>query len=146
MPIIKLLVTLDIKSLNLNLNELIGFVEVIKRYLLSCIAKFQDLYNLGVRKFALLNDDFPSGSHDQVVTFINRLQTEFIEPKGCDNLIYCMDGYYGNGNQAELAAMRNLDSSVELFWTGAGVNAPITQTTVDYVRDKTNHDSITAEL
>lgn len=118
------------------------YQTVFNERLNSCIAKFQDLYDLGVRKFALLNDDFPSGSHDQVVTFINRLQTEFIEPKGCDNLIYCMDGYYGNGNQAELAAMRNLDSSVELFWTGAGVNAPITQETVNYVRDKTNHEIV----
>ena len=118
------------------------YQTVFDERLKSCIAKFQDLYNLGVRKFALLNDDFPSGSHDQVVTFINRLQTEFIEPKGCDNLIYCMDGYYGNGNQAELAAMRNLDSSVELFWTGAGVNAPITQETVNYVREKTNHEIV----
>ena len=40
-PIIRLLVTLDIKSRNLNLNKLIGFFEVIKRYLLSCKAIFQ---------------------------------------------------------------------------------------------------------
>ncbi len=108
----------------------------------SCIAKFQDLYDLGVRKFALLNDDFPSGSYEQVVTFVNRIQADFIEPNNCGNLIYCMDGYYGNGNQNELAAMRDLDSSVELFWTGAGVNSPITQTTVDYVREKTNHEIV----
>lgn len=108
----------------------------------SCIAKFQDLYDLGVRKFALLNDDFPSGSFDQVTSFVKRIQDEFIEPKNCGNLIYCMAGYYGSGNQDELAAMRDLDSSVELFWTGAGVNAPITQKTVDYVREKTNHEIV----
>ena len=31
MPIIKLLLTLDIKSRNLNLYELIGFVDVIEK-------------------------------------------------------------------------------------------------------------------
>ena len=40
MPIIKLLLALDFKSGNLNLYALIGLVEVIKRYLLSCKAKF----------------------------------------------------------------------------------------------------------
>ena len=40
MPIIKLLLALDFKSGNLNLYALIGLVEVVKRYLLSCKAKF----------------------------------------------------------------------------------------------------------
>ena len=35
----------DIKSFKLNLNELIGFLEVIKRYLLSCKAIFQSENN-----------------------------------------------------------------------------------------------------
>jgi len=40
MPIIKLLLALDFKSGNLNLYALIGLAEVIKKYLLSCKAKF----------------------------------------------------------------------------------------------------------
>jgi len=44
-PIIKLLLTLDIKSFNLNLYELIGFLEVIKKYLLSCNAIFHNENN-----------------------------------------------------------------------------------------------------
>ena len=46
MPIIKLLDALDIKSFNLNLYELIGFVEVINKYLLSCKAMFHKENNI----------------------------------------------------------------------------------------------------
>ena len=62
MPIIKLLLTLDIKSRNLNLYELIFFLDVISRYLLSCNATFHNENNnfseIFSSKFSIINDSF----------------------------------------------------------------------------------------
>lgn len=107
------------------------------------IEKFLQLYNIGVRKFDILNDDFGAGTNEDVVTLLNRLTTEFIEPKECKPLTYCPQGYNkawsGNGN--ELEALKALDQSIIIYWTGDDVNSPITQETVNYVKEKTGHDA-----
>ncbi len=106
-------------------------------------AKFQQLYDAGVRKFAVLNDDFGSGSHTEVVRLLNKLDDEFLVPKGCDNLSYCMQGYNKSwSNTGELTAMRSLNESIDLFWTGNDVNSPITQDTIDFVKEQTGHDAV----
>lgn len=106
-------------------------------------AKFQQLYDAGVRKFAILNDDFGSGTHAEVVRLLNKLDDEFLTPKGCENLTYCMQGYNKSWSTAgELEALKGLNDSIDLFWTGDDVNAPITQETVDYVKEKTGHEAV----
>ena len=37
------------------------------------MAKLEQLYKIGVRKFDILNDDFGGGNNDMVVTVLNRL-------------------------------------------------------------------------
>ena len=107
------------------------------------IAKFQQLYDAGVRKFAILNDDFGGGSHTEVVRLLNKVDDEFLIPKGCKNLTYCMQGYNkGWSNESELAAMQDLNDSIDLFWTGDDVNSPITQETIDFVKEKTGHEAV----
>ena len=103
------------------------------------VAKFTQLYNVGVRKFDILNDDFGSGSHADVVTVLNRLNEEFIIPMGCEPITYCPQGYNKSwsGTGAELDELKNLDDSIILYWTGDDVNSPITQSTVDYVANRT---------
>ena len=103
------------------------------------VAKLSQLYEVGVRKFDILNDDFGSGSHADVVTVLNRLNEEFIIPKGCEPITYCPQGYNKawSGSGAELDTLRGLDDSIILYWTGDDVNSPITQSTVDYVADRT---------
>ena len=103
------------------------------------VAKLTQLYNVGVRKFDILNDDFGSGSHADVVTVLNRLTEEFIVPMGCEPITYCPQGYNRSwsGNGAELDALKHLDDSIILYWTGDDVNTPITQSTVDYVANRT---------
>ena len=103
------------------------------------VAKLTQLYNVGVRKFDILNDDFGSGSHADVVTVLNRLNEEFIIPKGCEPITYCPQGYNKSwsGNGAELDALKALDDSIILYWTGDDVNSPITQDTVNYVANRT---------
>lgn len=113
-------------------------------------AKFQQLYDIGVRKFAILNDDFGGGATlSEVVKLLNKVDDEFLTPNNCLNLTYCMEGYnkgwanagYGQ-NGKEMEAMKGLNSSIDLFWTGDDVNSPITQETVDYVKEKTNHEAV----
>lgn len=105
--------------------------------------KFQQLYDAGVRKFAILNDDFGSGTHEEVVRLLNKLDDEFLTPKGCENLTYCMQGYNKSwSTEAELRALQQLNASIDLFWTGDDVNAPITQDTVNYVKEKTGHSAV----
>lgn len=108
------------------------------------VAKFQQLYDAGVRKFAILNDDFGAGSHSEVVRFLNKLDNEFLVPKKCENLTYCMQGYNRawSGNGAELEVLKGLNDSIDLFWTGDDVNSPITQDTVNFLREKTNHEPV----
>ena len=106
------------------------------------VSKLTQLYNVGVRKFDILNDDFGSGSHADVVTVLNRLNEEFIIPKGCQPITYCPQGYnkaWSNwdSTKTELDTLKNLDDSIILYWTGDDVNTPITQSTVDYVANKT---------
>ena len=103
------------------------------------VAKLTQLYDVGVRKFDILNDDFGSGSHADVVTVLNRLTEEFIIPKGCEPITYCPQGYNKSwsGSGAELDALKALDDSIILYWTGDDVNSPITQSTVDYVANRT---------
>ena len=103
------------------------------------VTKLTQLYDVGVRKFDILNDDFGSGSHADVVTVLNRLNEEFIKPKGCKPITYCPQGYNKawSGNGAELDALKALDDDIILYWTGDDVNSPITQSTVDYVANRT---------
>lgn len=107
------------------------------------IEKFTQLYDVGVRKFDILNDDFGAGTNEDVVKLLNRLTTEFIEPKDCKPLIYCPQGYNKawSGNGSELEALKALDESIIIYWTGDDVNSPITQETVDYVKERTGHDA-----
>ena len=106
------------------------------------VAKLTQLYNVGVRKFDILNDDFGSGSHADVVTVLNRLTEEFIVPMGCEPITYCPQGYnkawsQWASNATELDTLKGLDDDIILYWTGDDVNTPITQSTVDYVANKT---------
>lgn len=107
------------------------------------LEKFMQLYNVGVRKFDILNDDFGAGTNEDVVKLLNRLTTEFIKPKNCQPLTYCPQGYNKawSGNGSELEALKALDASIIIYWTGDDVNSPITQETINYVKDKTGHNA-----
>lgn len=103
--------------------------------------KLDQLYNIGVRKFDFLNDDFGSGSYDTVVTVLNRINREYIQAKGCEPMSYCPQGYntaWSNGT-TELESLKGLDEDIHIYWTGEDVNTPITQKTVDHVKAKTEH-------
>lgn len=105
------------------------------------MTKLNQLYDIGVRKFDVLNDDFGGGNNDMVVSVLNRLNADLKE-KGCEPLTYCPQGYNKawSGTGAELAALKNLDPDIHIYWTGDDVNSPITQETVNFLKERTNHE------
>lgn len=113
------------------------------------IAKFDQLYEIGVRRFSILNDDFGAGSTEMVVRLINELNQEYIKPKQCLPIIYCSQNYnnaWSNANGLkEIRGLAGLDDDVMLFWTGRDVNSPFWQDSIDYVinntKDPANPDS-----
>lgn len=135
---------------SIHISYFFGNSDPYETKLERLMKKFQQLYDVGVRKFAILNDDFGAGSLADVVKLLNDVTQQFLIPKDCRNLTYCMQGYnkgwaldgYGQYGQ-EMEAMKDVDASVDLFWTGDGVNAPITQETVDFVKERTNHEAVT---
>lgn len=122
----------------LNVND----TEAYEARYAKLLAKFQQLYDAGVRRFAILNDDFPAGQVSDVVTLINRLMDEFIKPNGCEMIAYCPNGYNKAwlGSSNELDILNELDDSIMLFWTGDDVNSPMTQETIDYAQTKFDGD------
>lgn len=105
--------------------------------------KFDQLYDIGVRRFCILNDDFGSGSNEVVVSLVNDLNEEYVRPKGCENIIYCPQGYNNSwARPAELEAMRGFDEDVLIFWTGLDVNSPFEQSSIDYVIENTGHSPV----
>ena len=111
------------------------------------MAKFDQLYNIGVRRFCLLNDDFGAGSPELVVRLVNDLNKEYIKAKGCKPIIYCPQGYnvawsQGANGQKELETLKQFDKDVLIFWTGQDVNSPFTQESITYAIEKTGHSPV----
>ena len=105
--------------------------------------KFKQLISIGVRRFDILNDDFGSGSHSDVVLVLNRINRD-LKALGCESITYCPQGYNkswanSGGAYLELAAMQNLDEDIKIYWTGDDVNAPVTQSTVTFVTEQSGH-------
>ncbi|MEF2247862.1 beta-N-acetylglucosaminidase domain-containing protein [Paenibacillus sp. IITD108] len=113
--------------------------EYEKRYNLLT-AKFDQLYDAGVRRIDVLNDDFGSGSNEDVVALLNRLMTDYVDQReGLEPIVYCPQGYNVNwsGNGKELEALSKLDKRIMIYWTGQDVNSPIAQSSIDYLINKT---------
>ncbi len=109
--------------------------------------KFDQLYDIGVRRFCILNDDFGAGSPELVVRLINDLNREYVKVKGCKQIIYCPQGYnvawsQGASGQKELETMKQFDEDVLIFWTGQDVNSPFTQESITYAKEKTGHSPV----
>lgn len=123
-----------------------GNPDLYEKNLQALFAKFDQLYQIGVRQFALLNDDFPSGSLDDLTALLNDVMARYVdERESCSPIIYCPRGYneewskwagYGD-NGKELQALKKADRRILIFWTGSAVNSPITQDTVNFLTDRT---------
>ncbi len=108
------------------------------------VAKFEAMYGLGVRAFAIFFDDITGEGTDPMrqVELLNRLTAEFVAVKGdVAPLIICPTDYNrswanptDNGSLAVYG--RELDPSVRVFWTGDAVCSDVTASTLKWVGDR----------
>lgn len=104
-------------------------------------AKFQQMYDVGVRNFHILNDDYNSGTNADVVALLNTMNAWLKEKGDCGPILYCPKGYNVGwaGDGSELNALRGLDEDIYIYWTGSDVNSPITQDNIDWPYEKSGH-------
>lgn len=104
--------------------------------------KFNAMYDLGVRSFAVFFDDISGVGTDphRQAQLLNRLNTEFVKVKGdVTPLIMCPTEYnksWANPkmDDAYLPILgRELDKDIQIMWTGDRVCANITTETLDWI-------------
>ncbi|MBD5308437.1 MAG: beta-N-acetylglucosaminidase [Bacteroides sp.] len=116
----------------------------------SLVAKFNMMYDLGVRSFALFFDDIEgigTDSHMQT-KLLNDLTRDFVDVKGdVSNLFICPTDYsqlWANpGENGQLAIYgRELNPKAEVFWTGAVVCSDLTPETLEFVDSRINRPAL----
>ena len=104
----------------------------------ACLAKFELMYALGVRAFAVFFDDISGeGTRaEKQIALLNTLNREFVRKKGdVAPLIMCPTDYaaaWAKSNYLEKLGA-GLDPDIQVMWTGDAVCADITQGTVEHV-------------
>ena len=107
----------------------------------NLVNKFNLMYELGVRSFAIHFDDIDGEGTNpkKQVDLLNRLTREFVKAKGdVAPLVVCPTDYSQlwakPGPDGPLAIYGNeLDPSINVFWTGAVVCSDLTKETLDFV-------------
>ena len=107
----------------------------------NLVNKFQMMYDLGVRSFAIFFDDISGEGTNPVrqVELLNRLNKEFITAKGdVTPLIMCPTDYsrlWANPSPEGPLSIygRTLDPSIQIFWTGDSVCSDLTAETMEWV-------------
>ncbi len=107
----------------------------------SLVNKFNMMYDLGVRSFAIFFDDIEGeGTNPQKqAQLLNDLTRDFVKAKGdVTNLMVCPTDYSQlwakPGPDGPLAVYgRELNPDVEVFWTGAVVCSDLTPETLEFI-------------
>ncbi len=110
----------------------------------NLVHKFDLMYNLGVRAFAVFFDDISGEGTNPAkqVELLNRLTKEFVKAKGdVAPLVMCPTDYsrlWANPKPTgSLAIFGNtLDPSINVFWTGDAVCSDLTKETLDWVNSR----------
>lgn len=110
----------------------------------NLVHKFNLMYDLGVRSFAIFFDDIEGeGTNPTKQTgLLNRLNKDFVKTKrDVSPLIVCPTDYsklWANPTpQGSLCIYGNtLDSSINVFWTGDVVCSDLTRETMDWVNSR----------
>ena len=114
------------------------------------VGKFQMMYDLGVRAFAIFFDDISGEGTNPVkqVELLNRLNKEFIHEKGdVAPLIMCPTDYsklWANPSPEGPLSIygKTLDPSVLIFWTGDSVCSDFTAETLEWVDSRTKRSAL----
>ena len=110
----------------------------------NLVNKFNMMYDLGVRSFAIFFDDIEGeGTNPEKQTaLLNRLNVDFVKTKGdVAPLIVCPTDYsklWANPTpQGSLSIYgRTLDPSINVFWTGDVVCSDLTRETMDWINTR----------
>lgn len=109
----------------------------------ALMAKFEQLYKLGVRQFGISYDDlggYVNGTqHAQV---INRINKEFVKAKGDVEPLIVVATRYCNGWGPDMRSyfkpfMETLDEDVVVMWTGANTMSAITKEAYEWPKQQT---------
>ena len=108
----------------------------------NLLNKFNEMYGLGVRSFAIFFDDIEGIGTDsrRQTELLNNLTEDFVKVKGdVDNLMICPTDYsqlWANPDMenGQLAVYgKTLDPGINVFWTGAVVCSDLTPETLDFI-------------
>lgn len=90
----------------------------------KALTKFNKMYDLGIRRFAVFFDDISAESVDNQVAYLNYLNQNLV--KAHDDvapLIMCPTQYNKGWSSGDYLSKlgKGLDEDIEIMWTGAGV-------------------------
>ena len=106
----------------------------------NLVNKFEHMYDLGVRAFAIHFDDISGEGTDpyRQTALLNRLNKEFVKKKGdVASLIVCPTDYTRLWAGNSLVIYGNeLDESVDVFWTGDAVCSDMTESTMAWISER----------
>lgn len=110
----------------------------------NLLNKFNSMYDLGVRSYAVFFDDISGEGTNPVkqAELLNRLNTEFVKiKKDVTPLILCPTEYnksWANpGPKGYLSILGDkLDPSIQVMWTGDRVCADITMETLNWINER----------
>lgn len=110
----------------------------------NLINKFEHMYDLGVRSFAVFFDDIKGEGSDALkqAQLLNRINKEFVRAKkDVTSLILCPTEYnksWANPNADGYLPIlgKNLDKDIQIMWTGDKVCADITMETLNWVNER----------
>ena len=110
----------------------------------NLVHKFNLMYDLGVRSFAIFFDDIEGEGTNPVkqTELLNRLTKEFVQAKGdVESLTMCPTDYsrlWANPTEKGSLAIfgRTLDPSIKIFYTGDVVCSDLTKETMDWLNSR----------
>lgn len=112
----------------------------------AILAKFEQLYEVGVRQFGILADD--AGSSTTVQRRILNDAAEWCKSKGdVKDLYFCPQNYYGYANQGGnltyyQTLTEGLDESVQLFYTGPDIVSNVTNELTQVFREASGRNPV----
>ncbi|MBE6305916.1 MAG: hypothetical protein E7082_08420 [Bacteroidales bacterium] len=106
----------------------------------KALKKFQLMYDLGVRSFAIFFDDISAKSVDTQVDYLNFLDREFVKKHSdVESLVVCPTIYnraWNSGNYLDTMG-KGLNPDIKIMWTGNSVCDMIDEADCDWFSEQT---------
>ena len=112
----------------------------------ALIAKYEQLYDLGVRQFGVLFDDTDDWVNGQKqAKWINRIDTEFVKAKGDVAPMIVISARYNsawgpNMDRYFKPFMETLHSDIQVMWTGHATMSNISKDVMEWPKTQTGVD------